>query len=101
MFVVSDRRPDNFSTSPRLGYALVAPVLMMIYELYWIKYFRSSRTLSNMYSDFCGFPLAGASIPVFTLFLLGIYSQNIILITTAVILGIGHIVIHLMHRKGI
>ena len=99
MFVVSDRRLDNFSTSPRLGYALVALVLMMIYELYWIKYFRSSRTLANMYSDFCGFPLAGATLPVFTLFLLGIYSQNIILITTAVILGIGHIGIHLMHKK--
>ena len=100
-FVVSDRRLDNFSNFPRLGYAVLTLLLMMIYELYWLKYFRSSRTLSDMYSDYCGFPLAGASLPVFAVFLLGVYAQNLALITAAVILGIGHIGIHLMHKKEI
>ena len=33
--------------------------------------------------------------------LLGVYSGNLILIGASVILGIGHIGIHLMHRKEI
>ncbi len=101
IFVVTDRRLDRFSLSPRLGYIILALILMTLYELYWIKYFRSSRTLADMYSDYCGFPLAGASLPVFSVFLLGVYSRNVFLIAAAVILGIGHIGIHSMHKKEI
>ena len=99
--VATDRRLDSFSLSPRTGYPVIALILMILYELYWIKYFRSSRTLSDMYSDYCGFPLAGASLPVFAVFLLGVYACNIFLIAASVILGIGHIGIHLMHKKEI
>ena len=94
-----DRRLDKFSISPRLGYIILALVLMVLYELYWIKYFRSSRTLGDMYSDYCGFPLAGASLPVFAVFLLGIFACNAFLIAASIILGIGHIGIHLMHKR--
>jgi len=97
--VVTDRRLDRFSFSPRLSYFILALVLMILYELYWIKYFRSSRTLGDMYSDYCGFPLAGASLPVFSVFLLGVYACNVFLIAASVILGIGHIGIHLMHKR--
>lgn len=97
--VLTDRRLDRFAVSPRLGYLILALILMIIYELYWRKYFRSSRTLADMYSDHCGFPLAGASLPVFAAALLGVYACNVFLIAAAVILGIGHIGIHLMHRK--
>ena len=97
--VLTDRRLDRFDLSPRLGYIILALVLMIIYELYWIKYFRSSRTLADMYSDHCGFPLAGASLPVFAVSLLGVYACNAFLIAASIILGIGHIGIHLMHRK--
>ena len=100
-FVLIDRRLDGFSLSPRLGYLILAVILMILYELYWRKYFRSSRTLGDMYSDYCGFPLAGASLPVFAVFLLGVYACNIFLIAASVILGIGHTGIHLMHRKDI
>lgn len=99
--VLIDRRLDRFSLSPRLGYLILAVILMILYELYWRKYFRSSRTLGDMYSDYCGFPLAGASLPVFAVFLLGVYACNIFLIAASVILGIGHTGIHLMHRKDI
>ena len=97
--VLIDRRLDKFSLSPRLGYIILALVLMVLYELYWLKYFRSSRTLADMYSDYCGFPLAGASLPVFAVFFLGFYACNVFLIAASVILGIGHIGIHLMHKK--
>lgn len=99
--VLIDRRLDSFSLSPRSGYMILALILMILYELYWRKYFRSSRTLADMYSDYCGFPLAGASLPVFAVFILGIYACNVFLTAAAVILGIGHIGIHLMHKKDI
>lgn len=99
VLVLTDRRLDRFSFLPRLGYIILALVLMILYELYWIKYFRSSRTLGDMYSDYCGFPLAGASLPVFAVFLLGVYACNVFLIAASVILGIGHIGIHLMHKR--
>ncbi|PWJ13421.1 hypothetical protein [Ruminococcus flavefaciens] len=99
--VLIDRRLDSFSLSPRSGYMILALILMLLYELYWRKYFRSTRTLADMYSDYCGFPLAGASLPVFAVFLLGIYACNVFLTAAAVILGIGHIGIHLMHKKDI
>jgi hypothetical protein len=97
--VLIDRRTDRFSLSPRIGYLVLALVLMILYELYWRKYFLSAHKLSDMYSDYCGFPLAGASLPVFAVFLIGIYACNAFIIVSAVILGIGHIGIHLMHKK--
>lgn len=36
-------------------------VLMILYEAWWIRYFRSERRLSDFYSSFCGVPLAGAT----------------------------------------
>ena len=99
--VLIDRRTDRFSLSPRIGYLVLALILMILYELYWRKYFLSAHKLSDMYSDYCGFPLAGASLPVFSVFLIGIYACNVFIIVSAVILGIGHIGIHLMHKKEI
>ena len=48
-----------------------------------------------------GIPVAGATLPVLAFLLLAIYGKNIILGVAVVILGIGHIGIHLMHRKEI
>ncbi len=73
--------------------------LMILYELYWLRYFRSSRTLKDMYSSYAGFPVAGASLPVIAALLLGIYSRNLVMLCASVILGTGHIGIHLAHRK--
>ena len=77
---------------------LTAFVLMILYECYWIQYFRSKRTMADFYRDFAGFPVAGATLPVIAVLLLGIYSLNLFLITAAIILGIGHIGIHIMHK---
>ena len=45
------------------------------------------------------FPVAGASLPVLAFFFLGVYGQNIPMIVSVIILGIGHIGIHLDHEK--
>lgn len=78
---------------------VAAFVLMAMYELWWIRYFLSERKLSDFYSSFLGVPLAGATLPVFAFFLLGIYGKVIWLSAAAVILGIGHIGIHMQHSK--
>lgn len=81
---------------------LVASVLFMVlYEVYWIRYFRSGKTMRDFYSSLLGFPVAGATLPVIAFILLGIYGKSILLIIAAVILGIGHIGIHLNHRNEI
>ena len=76
-------------------------LLMVLYEIYWIRYFRSEKTMKDMYSSLLGVPVAGATLPVFAFFLLGIYGRNIFLMISTVILGMGHIGIHLNHRKEI
>lgn len=80
---------------------LAAIILMVIYECWWARYFKSQRTLSDFYSSFFGIPVAGATLPVLAFFLLGIYGKVIWLMVSTVILGIGHIGIHLQHHKEI
>lgn len=78
---------------------LTAFILMVLYEIYWFRYFKSNKTMKDMYSSFLGIPVAGATLPVLSFLLLGIYGKNLFLIVSTVILGIGHIGIHLNHRK--
>ena len=43
--------------------------------------------------------MAGATLPVIVVLLLAIYGRNPLLFVAGIILGIGHIGIHLQHRK--
>ena len=76
-------------------------ILMILYEIYWVKYFKSRRELSDFYGRFLGIPLPGATLPVVAFMLLGIYKRVIWLILSSIILGIGHIGIHLQHKREI
>lgn len=78
---------------------LISFILMLLYEVYWIRYFKSDKTMKDMYSSLLGIPVAGATLPVTAFLLLSIYGENIFLLVSTVILGIGHIGIHLNHRK--
>lgn len=78
---------------------IIAFVLMIMYELWWIRYFHSDKTLKDFYSSFIGIPVAGATLPVLAFLLLGIYGKVIWIIISSIVLGIGHIGIHLQHRK--
>ena len=75
--------------------------LMAMYEIWWVRYFKSQRELADFYSSFWGVPVAGATLPVAAFFLLGIYGKVIWMIIASIILGIGHIGIHLQHRREI
>lgn len=80
---------------------IAAFLCMAMYEAWWIRYFRSEKTLSDFFSSFCGIPLAGATLPVIAFLLLGIYGKVLWMIISALILGIGHIGIHWQHKKGL
>ncbi len=80
---------------------IVAFIIMILYECWWLRYFKSEKTLSDFYSSFAGVPVAGATLPILAFFLLGIYGKVIWLMIAVLILGIGHIGIHLQHRKEI
>lgn len=75
--------------------------LMLLYEAYWIRYFRSEKNMSDFYRSILGIPVAGATLPVCAFFLLGVYGSNIFLIVSTLVLGIGHIGIHWNHYKEV
>ena len=74
-------------------------VLMLLYEAFWIRYFRSGKTMRDFYRGFAGIPVAGATLPVAAFFLLGVYGKNVPMLLATVILSVGHIGIHLAHAK--
>lgn len=78
---------------------IVAVIMMLLYEIWWIRYFGSERKLTDFYSSIWGIPLAGATLPVIAFLALGIYGKVIWLILAVVILGIGHIGIHFQHYR--
>lgn len=75
--------------------------LMVLYEVFWVRYFKSEKTMRDFYSSLFGIPAAGATLPVMGFLLLAVYGKNVILGAAVVILGIGHIGIHLMHKREI
>ena len=77
----------------------LAVALMVLYELFWLRYFRSARTMADFYSSFLGVPVAGAVLPVAAFALLAVYDKNILLGVSVIVLGIGHIGIHMQHAK--
>lgn len=78
---------------------IAAFIFMVLYEAWWVRYFRSERKLSDFYSSFWGIPLAGATLPVIAFFMLGMYGKVVCMLIATLILGIGHIGIHIQHNK--
>jgi hypothetical protein len=80
---------------------VISFVIMFLYEVNWIRYFKGEHTLKSFYGSFCGFPVAGASLPIIAFLLLSIYGKVIWLTVSVITLGVGHIGIHLQHLKAI
>lgn len=76
-------------------------IFMLFYEIYWVRYFKSKHTMKDFYSSLLGIPVAGSTLPVCAFFMLGIYGSNVFLLISVLILGIGHIGIHIQHRNEI
>lgn len=90
--------PRGFSL-PWLLWLLAALLLMALYEVAWVRYFRDGEKLDGMYQPLGPIPVPIASLPVAAFLLLGIWYQSPIAVISAVILGIGHIGIHLGHLR--
>ena len=73
--------------------------LMVLYELWWLRYFKGPRRQADFYSSVLGIPVAGAALPVGAFLLLGIYGRVIWMVLSALVLGVGHIGIHLGHWR--
>ena len=80
---------------------IISVIFMIMYEFWWIRYFKSNKKLKDFYSSFIGIPLVGATLPVLGFLLLGIYGKVIWLILSVIVLGIGHIGIHMQHSKQV
>ena len=93
--------PEGVFINLRIWFWGLSVALMILYEFFWIKYFRSEGRMEDFYSSLLGFPVAGATLPVISILVLGIYSGNLILVFFALVLGVGHIGIHLAHRKEV
>lgn len=95
---------SNFNVgeaSPWNAWLVVAFILMGLYELCWFKYFKGRKRAKDMYRSFFGIPVPLAVFPVSAFLLLGIYGKVIWMILFAVILGVGHIGIHVQHAKNL
>lgn len=99
VLIFSDYNINNVTTWSL--WLLISFLFMLLYECFWIRYFRSERTLKDFYSSLLGVPVAGATLPVCAFLLLGVYGRNPFLVISTVILGIGHIGIHMGHYREI
>ena len=93
---------DDFNPRPWTPWSwwlIAAMVLMALYLLWWARYFTTGQTLTGFYRSLLGIPVPGAVLPVAAFFLLGIYGKVIWMLISAAILGIGHIGIHLQHKR--
>lgn len=85
--------------SARSVWLIVSFALMLLYEAGWVRYFRSKQTQGDFYRSFLGIPVPLATLPVAAFLLLGIYGGVGLMAVSSIILGIGHIGIHIQHLK--
>lgn len=81
------------------GWLVLSFLLMLLYEVWWVRYFRSPRRMEDFYSGLLGIPVAGATLPVLAFLLLGLYQRNWLLLPSVLLLGVGHIGIHMGHKR--
>jgi hypothetical protein len=76
---------------------VAAALLMILYEIAWIRYFRDGERLDGMYQPLGSVPVPIASLPIAAFVLLGIWHKSPLAAISAIILAVGHIGIHLGH----
>lgn len=96
ILLFSNTNPHEWE--PWIAWLFASALLMLLYEYFWFRYFKKP-TLANFYRPLLGIPAPGATLPVTAFLLLGIYGRLIWLISASVILGVGHIGIHIQHIK--
>ena len=70
ILLFNDYNPRSFE--PWVIWFFASVLLMCLYELFWIRYFRSEKTVNDFYRSLFGIPAPGAALPVAAFFLLGV-----------------------------
>ena len=73
-------------------------VLLGIYEGCWVRYFQRP-SLDRFYAPLGRIPVPLASLPVAAFLCLGMYGKVVWMLLSALVLGVGHIGLHLQHKK--
>jgi len=97
ILIFNDTVPRKWE--PWLAWFISSALLMLLYEGFWIRFFRGGRTLRDFYRPFLGIPAPGATLPVTAFLLLGVYGRLIWLVAASIILSVGHIGIHMHHIR--
>lgn len=97
--IFSDFNPHGWE--PWLAWWAGSLFCMLLYEAFWVRYFLSTHTMRDFYSSLLGIPVAGATLPVLAFLMLAVYGKNPLLLGAVIVLGIGHIGIHLEHRNAL
>ena len=90
--------PRGFAL-PRLLWLVAAFLLMVLYEVAWIRYFRGGERLDGMYQPLGPIPVPIASLPVVAFALLGVWYESPVAVAAAIVLDVGYIGIHLGHLR--
>lgn len=94
---------QDFNVANRGAWTLwlaASALLMLLYEGCWVRYFRRP-SLHTFYGNLGPIPVPLASLPVAAFLCLGLYGQVIWMVAGVVVLGIGHIGIHLQHHRAL
>ena len=79
---------------------VVALLLMVLYEVCWVRYFKGGHIMADFYGPFLGICMPLATLPVVAVLALGLYAQSLALLLSAIILGIGHVGIHMQYVQA-
>lgn len=96
VIMFSNYNPTAFSAWT--AWLIISFALMIVYEIAWLRYF-VKPSIRTFYGRLFFVPIPLASMPVFAFLFLGIYGKVIWLIFSVILLGIGHIGIHIQHSK--
>lgn len=99
LLIFVDYTPRGFNL--HLFWLLLAALLMIIYLLCWVRYFRGPHIAYDFYRPFWCIPLPLATLPVAAALCLAIYGRVGALAICVIMLGIGHIGIHAQHWLAI
>ena len=97
VLIFRDFNPHGWSLW--LLWLVATAVFMVLYELFWIRYFRSEKAMKDFYRSILGVPVAGATLPVLASLCIAVYGGNPFLLAAGIVLGVGHIGIHLAHKQ--
>lgn len=76
-------------------------VFMACYEICWIRYFKSKRTMIDFYRSFLGVPIPLAILPICAFIMIGLYGNHMYFLVATICFSIGHIGIHIRHKQQI